>query len=252
MPQVLLNTQVNTSTLLTLIQTFCKENGLPVPSTVINNSNTGVKQFLALMLKVVKDIRETTEWQQNLFTATWLSTGTEVQGTIQGLFPENLDYIIQDTFWNQTMRIPVWGPVPPGTRVALQTMVPAGPFYNYWVQNNMLTVNPAVPEGHQLIAMYKSNWCVTNEALTEYKISYQVDTDRAVFPDVVVEAGLLAFWKRAKEMPFTYEMTRYEGLKQSYGTRNVVMPTLFLDKGPMNLKPGIWVPSGSWNIPSSS
>ena len=239
------------STILEIAQNFCKLYNLPVPTYLENSTDAGVIQLRQMLLNLGVDIKDSAKWQVCSRRVVWTSIQGEFQGYLSELCPENLDYIIPQTFWDNTLRRPVYGPVDDYAWQQLKSMVPQTPLYQFRTLKNELLIYGPMPAGHQLSLMYKTkNWVqVAGSDPPEYTASDIQDADTPVFPDRLFEYGFEYMWRRIKGMKYDTEYNLFLAKVKEYGSKDSVQPVISMDGASQpNIQPGIWVPAGNWQV----
>lgn len=236
--------------LLTIVQRFCQRTNLPSPATVIGSTDTQVVQIKALLEEVGIDLNGRGTWQGTTRISTHTTTATEDQGAMATLSPNGFKYIKNQTIWDRTDRLPVIGPVDGQEWQALKAVVVTAPRYMFRILGGRLLSNPPPPAGHEWAWEYASeNWIVGADGVT-YKQYFTLDTDDVLLPETLLLQGLRAWWKKEKGLDYAEDFRMYETQVVDALNRDGGKPLLFMDqaewRGP---KPGIWVPSGSWNLP---
>lgn len=232
-------------TLLTTVQDFCAENSLPIPAGVCGVVETGVVQYRAIMKRLVTELSQYS-WKEQVVRKTFLTIADEDQGTLTDLIGADCQGIIQDSIWNESKKRPFVGPVPPAIWEQLKALPVTGPLDRYAVHGNHFRVIPTPAAGETVGLMYKSSYGVISEEGV-MKQNFTVDSDTILFPDVVVAKGLAYMWKKAKGE----EWQSIYGEFMSLIAKNIAKdtaPILYLDKSQQNVRPGIWVPAGSWGV----
>lgn len=94
-------------TLLSIVETVCKETGLPVPTSVIGNTDATVKQMLAFLEREGKEVRDQWRWPELNREYTW----TLVTDQASYAFPDDHDYQIFRSHWDRSNQWELLGPV---------------------------------------------------------------------------------------------------------------------------------------------
>jgi hypothetical protein len=232
--------------LLTTVQDFCAENGLPVPSAVIGATVADVVQFRALMKRLIADLSQY-NWTQQQVRKTFTTVAAIDQGLLTDVIGPDYDGIIQSSIWNETLKRPLIGPVTPASWEAQQALPVSGPTYQYRIEGNRFKILPAPPAGHTIGLIYISSYCITDSTGTVMKPNFTVDSDLTIFPDIVVAKGLDYLWKKKKGEDWQDLYQEYNDLISKSVVKDTA-PILFLDQTQQTLRPGIWVPAGSWGV----
>lgn len=238
-----------TVSVLSLVQRYCREYALPVPTSLQGSADAGSQQYRSLLNTVGEYIHDKCFWENTKRTAAWTSTAGADQGKFSTRCPD-MDYAEQATFWDFTLRKPVFGPLTDADWQAYQAFLPGGPLYQYRIAADRIEVNPAMPVGHSLSIMFKSlNWvCLNGSPLSATKQTFTLDDDTCIFADKLMLQGLRAYWLRIKQMPYRLEDDKFEDMLERAASRDSVKPTVFMDQPRQSLRPGIWVPAGNWPV----
>lgn len=146
-------------TLLTVIQTATKELGLPVPTTVINNSDATVKQLLALAEREGKEVRTRWKWPQLNREFTF----TLVNNQANYAFNDDYDYQASETHWDRTNKRELFGPMSESEWQVLKSgIATAGINRRYRVKgiaDKQIYIDPTPTATDTLVFEYQSaNW----------------------------------------------------------------------------------------------
>lgn len=233
------------STVLALTQSFCRTYALPVPTALQGSADGGAQQLRELLQQVGEELQGASDWQQLMRRVVWLSTNTISQGTLTARFPDNFDHIITETFWDNSARRKIAGPVGDVMWQAAQVLNPAGPMYAFRIAGDLIEILPKMPAGRSLSAIYKSKSWVLDSGGNP-KLTYTLDTDTSCFSDKLMKAGLRAFWLRVKQMPHRLEMETFDTLKAAEASQGAAKPILSMDNEGASSFAGITIPIGSW------
>jgi hypothetical protein len=95
---------------------------------------------------------------------------------------------------------------------------------------------------------YMSSWCVKSSGGV-LKAAVTADDDVFVFPENIIKKGLMFRWKQIKGLPYQADETQYYNLLNNYIARDKVKRRINVSSGvPDDVRPGIFVPAGSWNV----
>jgi hypothetical protein len=236
--------------LLTIIQYTCRRTGVPVPSTVHGNTDVQILQMEALLEEEGQDLARRGAWQGLTFEATHTTVATENQGAMSTIASNGFNYVKNQTIWDRTDRLPVLGPMDAQDWQAMKAVVTTGPRYQFRIRGGKLIVNPVPSAGHTWAFEYVSkNFILAADAIT-YKEYFTLDTDTVLLPEDLMIMGLRWRWMREKGLDYGELFRSYEmQVKDALG-RDGGKPILHMDNFSYNgPQPGIFIPSGNWNIP---
>jgi hypothetical protein len=236
------------STLLQLLAEFSKRRGLPAVQVVFASGDDQTLQLAALANEVLEDLHTRGVWSKLQITALFTQTGVEDQGSMDTLAPSGFKWMLQDTFWDRTQRLPVYGPKTEQEWQALKGMPMTGPYLQYRIVGGHLLLNGALIAGHQMAFEYASDWSVLS-ASSAAKQWFTADTDTCMFPDGLLLSGLNWRWRLEKGLPYAQQFNEYETKVADFKGRDATKPTIDMAAGQSNgFSPGIFVPSGNWPV----
>src|SRR4051812_30189023 len=118
------------STLIELITSLCERQALPVPTSVIGSTDTQIIQMKALLQEGLQSISGRGPWEGLTNEATWTTTATEDQGSIDTLAANGYRYLLPRTLWDRTEKLPLLGPTDAQDWQALKAIIVTGPRYS--------------------------------------------------------------------------------------------------------------------------
>lgn len=233
--------------LLTAVQHFCRRTNLPVPSTVMGSTDVQVLQLRALFEEEGQDLAARGGWQGITFEATHTTTAAEDQGAITDIATNGFNYIKNDTIWDRSDTLPVWGPLSPSEWQLRKAISLTGPRYQFRIRGGRLLVNPTPAAGQSWAFEYVSKNWLTDSTGATYRQYFVADADLVLLPEELMLLGLRWRWKKEKGLEYaedfrTYEMQVKDALSRDAGKRHLYMDEEHR-RGP---KPGIFVESYSW------
>lgn len=237
-------------TLLTIVQEHCKKNALAVPAVVAASTNTTVVQLQALLNELLEDMVDQSQFQAFTREALFTLVAGEDQGSISTIADAGFLWAHNETFYDRTLRRPVYGPLTDVEWQQIKALPNPGPWYKYRIRQNRLLFNPVPTTPYSLIAFeYASSYGVLAMNGTTYKAAFTVDTDTFVGPEKILKKGLSYRWKRQKGLQYQAEEIEYFDLLNNYIARDATKRAMNMaDNCPMSLEPGIFVPSGNWPV----
>jgi len=236
--------------LLNIVQRFANAVGVPSPSTAYANQATDVQQIIELVNQEGRSLSRRHNWQNLTFEATFTTVATESQGTLASIIggTQQLRAIVNNTIWNRSTQVPIWGPMTRQTWQAQKALGLTGPYSEYRIRGNTLLFNPAPTAGESCYFEYVSNcWCTDSTGAT-YRRNVANDADEFLLDDELMLAGLEWRWLRKKGLSYAEEFASYEVMVKDAMGNDGTKPTLHMDGGLEKRTPGIIVPIGSWNL----
>ena len=234
--------------MLTTVQHFYRRTGLPRPTTVYGNTDPQVLQVMALLEEEGNDLAARGAWEALTVEATHTSLAAEDQGAIATLASRGFRYIKNDTIWDRTDKLPIYGPLNGREWQAVKGFGSSGPRYRYRIRNGKLLVNPTPTAGHTWAFEYGSQHWILGADGTTYKQYFTLDTDTMLLPETLLLMGLRWRWKKEKGLDYAEDFRTYEmQVKDALG-RDGGKKTLAMDGEPHAPAPGVFVPEGSWSL----
>lgn len=230
---------------LTLVQSVFKRLGLNTPVSVVGNTDRQVGQILELSNEAGQELARRYPWQALLAVGTFTTVATESQGSVQTIAPA-LDYIINDTIWNRSLRRPVFGPKTPQTWEQQKAFAINGPWSNYRLIADTLAMYPVPTAGQSCYFEYISkNWVTTGSSTSP---TWVLDADTPLLDNNLLILDTIWRFKAAKGLEYAEDFNKAERLCTDLMGRDGGKDSLNLDGTKYDIYPGIVVPSGSWNV----
>jgi hypothetical protein len=242
--------------LLQIVQEVCRRQGINQPSTVVANSDTTVQQLLGFANEVVDEVVTRYGWQAVQIPVTFVAVNQLQQFNVYTQFP-GFKWIVPETFWDMTARIPVGGPMSDEDWERALALPFTGPFYRYRIFQNNLQLFPAPPGAgsqHTFALEYQSQAMIQQAGTpATYSQYWTADTDTPLIPDRLFILGLRWRWRSEKGLPYsehhrTYEMALNDLAGHDGGKRKLDIA----DGAGDAIRPGVWVPAGNWNLTNGS
>lgn len=236
-------------TLLDLVKEFSRRVGTPVPGAVASSTDPGLVQIVALMNEEVEETSRVHTLQEFIKERTFVTVAAEDQGTLTTVAGEVVRYILNDTLWNRSTRLPVFGPENPQQWQLRKAFGFSGTLLTYRIRSNRLLFAPVPAAGETIAFEYVPVNIVIDGDTSTSKQSFTKDTDTTLIPDDVMMAGIRWRWRREKGFPYAEDLARYDRLLGSHKLREGTRRMLSMSEDIGMVGPGIVVPPGSWNIP---
>lgn len=235
--------------LLTIIQKVCTRSGLPIPASAVGSTDIRVLQMIGLLEEEGNDLSSRHDWSNLTIEASLTTTATEDQGSIDTICPTGFRYIRNNTIWDRTDQLPIWGPLEGQEWQALKAISNVGPRYRYRIRGNHLLSNPAPPAGHSWKFEYQSKNWVYDVDSTLSKEFVSKDTDTFLVPDHLVLLGLRWRWMKEEGLAYAELFNSYEiQVKDAMG-RDGGAKRLSMEGRRTNVQPGVFINPMSWPLP---
>lgn len=235
-------------TLLSIVQQHCQVHALAVPASVISSQDTSVKQFLGILNELVESMVDESAWQAFTEEGTFTLTAGENQGAISTIAPNGYLWFHNETFYDRTLRRPLYGPISDTEWQQLKALPNPGPYYKYRIRGDRLLINPAptVAPFSTIAFEYASSYGV-RDATGASKETFTADTDTFKLPERILRRGLAFRWKQIKGLPYQAdELAYYKMLNNAIARDATKRPYNLAHSGVPELSPGIFVPFGNW------
>lgn len=231
--------------LITLVQDFCRPTNIPIPTTVLSNTDEQVQQIYGLLLEECQDLITRGDWQQLVREATHTTVATESQGNINTIAPYGFERFKHETFWNRSNNLQIY--ISNSTEwQQIKAVTNTGPNYQVYLRGNILLANPVPTAGLTWAFEYVSNYYITSSDGATARAAFESDTDLILFPERIVKLGLRWRWKKEKGLEYAEDFRTYEmALKQALGSNGLRKK---LDMSGYTKKIGVSIPEGSWNV----
>ena len=238
-------------TLLQIVREFCQRQGLTVPQIVMSSQDDQLTQIVGLANEICEDLVRRHSWTSLQYEAVFTSVAGADQGAITDLAPNAYLKILNETIFDRTRRLPVFGPRSPQQWQVLKALPMSGPFYQYRIQQGRLKINPDMPAGHIMAFEYASEGVVQDNstATPTVKAFFTRDDDTFLLDKSLLLLGLRWRWKEEKGLPYMESFRLYEAaVAEAAGADGTKQP-MSMNEGSGMTQPGVFVPAGNWSIP---
>lgn len=198
------------STVLALVSQFCAENGIPSPSALIGASDSHSVKLLAQVRKVLRELVRYRFPAQNVRVA-WTSASGEDQGNWRTLFGSDMASVAQGTFWDETSKRKIVGPLSPADWETVKALPAPGPYYRYTIKQDRILISPAMSAGRALAISYYSEKQVYDGDTSTLKTAITKDTDTFFYSDAIMIDGVSWCWKKAVGEEWESDYTLWQG-----------------------------------------
>lgn len=229
---------------LSVIQNVCAMHALNIPSAVVGSTDTQTNQMLAILNEVLSEMVTESKFNVTTQETVFSVLPQEDQGAMSTLCPNGYQFAIFETFFDRSMSRPLTGPMTETEWQQLKALPSDGIWFKYRIVLDHLLLWPVPTSPYSDIAFeYMSSWCVKDAAGT-LKAAISADDDVFVFPENIVQKGLMYRWKQIKGLPYQADETRFWNMLNNYIAKdkvkrrvNVALPQQ------VDMQPGVFVPA---------
>lgn len=239
-------------TVLDVLKEACRRIGISVPASAVSSTDLQVQQLVALLNEEGQELAARYPWQRLTREATFTTVSTQSQGDLDGgILPcaSNIAYIVNDTIWNRTTRMPVYGPLSQRDWAYSRAMNYTAPTSEFRIIGNQLYFNPPPAAGDTAAFEYITrNWLVAADGTTA-RDSIVADDDSPVLDWQIVLLGLMWRWKAAKGLDYSEAFATYQRRVAEATAHDGSKPILSLNGDAAErwgIQPLVIVPSGNW------
>lgn len=229
--------------LLTIVQDAAIEIGIDVPSTVIGNTTTEVRELLRFARKEGRELMRRHYWQVLRKEKTFTTVATEEQEAL----PSDFDRFVNRTFWNRTRKHPLYGPLSVETWQYNKSWVSSPVTDSFIIRGNKILINPVPTAGEIMVYEYISkNYCQTSggSGLSQWAD----DTDTGILDEELMKLGVIVRFKISKGLDATADVAEYDtqvGLATAYENAH---GRVDMSGIPPTVGPNIIVQEGDWPL----
>lgn len=232
---------------LTIIQTHCRLHALNVPGSVVSSTDAGTQQYLAILSQVIDELTTQSNFNVCNQEAVFTAQAQEDQGPMATLAPNGYQWALFETFYDRSLRRPLYGPLSETEWQQIKVLPNPGPFYKFRIKDDRLFINPAPAAPLSTLAFeYISSWAVRSSSGV-LQASILADSDTVLFPENILLRGLAYRWKEIKGLPYQSDEQKFYDLMTNYIAKDKVKTRINLaHPKPSDIQPGVFVPSGNW------
>ena len=231
--------------LTTITNSVCDRVGIPRPTTVVGNTDPGVRQLLALANEEGQELTSRHRWSGLIRECTFTTVASPADLVVVA---EGFDYILPGTVWNRTTDRPV-PPMTPETWQAYRASGSSGPTMRFRIQDTALYLYPDPGAGTSMAFEFVTkNWNQTTGGVEQD--AWANDTDTGLLNENLMALGLIWRWKKAKGMDYAEDFNAYERRVANAIARDGASPHISLSRYRRagSLVGGESVPEGSWSL----
>ncbi len=234
--------------MLTIVQRHCQRTGLPVPTTVYGSSDTLTQQILGLLEEEGRDLSMRVDWESLTLEATHTTLAAEDQGAVTSIATNGFRHIKNQTIWDRSNGLPVCGPMDGVEWQAQKALTTTNPRYRFRIRGGKLLVNPTPPAGDTWAFEYVSKNWITDSTGVTYQEYFGADGDLVLLPAELLLMGLRWRWKKEKGLDYAEDFRTYEMQVKDQVGRDGGKPVLSMSDSMQNVRPGIFVSPGSFDL----
>lgn len=233
--------------ILQIVQEFCRRQGLVIPQLVIGSQDDQLEQIVGLANEIGEDLVVRRNWSGLVREATFASVAGEDQGAMTDLAPFSFYKILNETIFDRTRNLPLYGPQNARNWQMSKSLQFTGPFHQYRIRGGRLLTLPALPEGHTIAFEYVSKAIAYNADANTYKVWFTSDADKCQVDCNLLLKGLRWRWKAEKGFPYAEDFRAYEIAAANMAAADGGAPTIHMDD---SFIPGpvVVAPPGNWNL----
>lgn len=234
-------------TCLTIVQTILSRLSQTSTNDAVGSSSQEIKTVLALCNEEGQDLAARYPWTALQTEATFTTLAAEDQGVLTTIAP-GVDYIVNDTIWNRSLRRPVFGPRNQQSWQQQKAFAINGPWSSYRIQAGHIKMYPVPTAGQSCYFEYISkNWCSDSTGATTYS-EWNANADLPLLDEQLIILGTIWRWKKLKGFEYAEDFNTYERRVNNAMGRDGGKDWLNTSNTKYDIFPGVVVPAGSWNL----
>lgn len=231
-------------TCLQLVQQVAARLAIASPNAVVTATDPQILQLLAFCNEEGQALVARHEWTALQNEATFTTLAAQLQGLVETFAP-GYKFILNETIWNRTTRLPILGSKSPQEWQRAVSMNFTSPYSQYRVKGGSVYFFPIPTAGHTCAFEYSTrNW--VNKAAGGTASLWSADGDTCVFDDDIMMKGTLWRWKAEKGLDYAEDFAMYEALVTEAINRDGSKPVLSSHGTPYEIEPLVVIPTGSW------
>lgn len=235
------------ATCLSIINTSLNRLGFDSVNAAVGSTTNIVQTLLALCNEEGQELAARYDWTGLQTEATYTTLAAEDQGAIETIAP-GINFILNDTIWNRSLRRPVFGPRTPQEWQQNKAFAINGPWSNFRIKNAHLYMYPTPSAGQSCYFEYISkNWCSDSTGVTTYS-EWDDDTDIPRLNDQLIVLGTIWRYKKLKGFEYAEDFNTYERRVMDAMAKDGGKDWISLSNTKYDVFPGVIVPAGSWNV----
>lgn len=227
------------------------------PTSVTSSADETILQLWELLNRETAELTDRYSWDWNHEIATFPHANTNGANLVikRTAFSPKMTYMIRGTLWTVATRLPVSGPLSSEAWQAMIQLQVAPAQYSFRFIADWLAIYPYTAGVTFNIEYETDESCVyyapSAPTTPVYSNTWNNDTTTCLFPDRIIEAGLLWRWKAEKGLPYGEDQRSYESLvARAYANDGNSSEIRITDDAsyPQAVRPGLLIPAGNWNV----
>lgn len=213
------------SSVSVIMTAILQDIGLTVPTAFVGNTDTTISQLLRVLTNIGRELCLAYDWEflHKEFTIT--TTGVDTYS-----LPADYNGFVDGTFWNNTTRLPVIGPVTPQIWRMLKARNLGGNTISiqYRIVGDKIVFYQAPSVGQTLVLDYFSRGWVQDATDMTYRDGVEKDSDLLYFDPRILESGVKLRWRQTKGFDTTAAQQEADSMWETVVGRDTPAPTLSL------------------------
>ena len=220
-----------TAVVLDVIQRVSRAVGITAPTTAVGSTDEGALQMVELLNQECRALASRHDWSFMRSEAAFTAVATTSQGTLRdccGATFYGVKGIVNDTMWNSTRQLPIYGPTSNRRWQARKMLNVAGPYSEYRLSgelnfgDSLLVITPAPTAGDSIHFQYYTKWFVLPSTSSQERVE-NIESDADTLVDVCEHVGLDGWQARQvlEQGSYAKEVRAIEQYYQQRGIRSV-------------------------------
>ncbi len=231
-------------TILSVIQNSMTRLGFDKPTLAVGSPDNTVTQFLSLLGELGNELYQD-NWDSLRKRVTFNPSGLEAVGTRTALFGAGWHTMVPETFWDNTLRRQIFGPLNDVQWSAWKSFIPGSPTYYYRIEGDTILAIPPIPANHNCSAVVTSRFWVRKADGTPYATFPTADNDITAYDEELLTLGLKWKFKAEKGLAYAQDLLSYNTMKDTELASHTINPRVSMGENSEGFTPGIWVPAGN-------
>jgi hypothetical protein len=210
-------------TLLSIVQDASTDLSLPVPTTVIAETDPAVMLMLRCAQEEGRSLAGRHPWQALTSEQTFTTVAADAQTSS---IPSDFHRLIPETMFNRDQNRRVWGPLDAGEWQAYKATLVTRVDPAFRIRGDTILITPTPTAGETVAYEYVSNkWCQSSGGTAQS--AWAADTDTAKLNEAAMTLGVVWRWRKAKGFDFAAAERDYERIVVDLIMRDGSRPRLY-------------------------